>query len=104
MSAAKHLARVRALPCVVCKKMGVRQTTPTTAHHVESVRDELSDYATVSLCQSHHQGPEGVHGLSRRVFEMRYRLTVIDLLALTAKGVSDAWSDGVVASAGGTGG
>ncbi len=100
----KYLARVRALPCVVCEVMGVKQTTPTAAHHVESVRDGVSDYAVAALCFFHHQGPDGVHGLSRRVFEMRYRLTTVDLLALTIQGVSDAWVDGHIGAAGRAGG
>jgi hypothetical protein len=37
------------------------------------------------LCREHHQGPNGIHGLRRRGFEMRYKLTSIDLLALQAK-------------------
>lgn len=85
MSAQDHIKRVRALPCVVCLHMGTAQSTPTAAHHVESVRDGLSDYAAVALCHDHHQGPNGVHGLSRRGFEARYKLTDIDLIALTVR-------------------
>lgn len=64
---------------------GIPQTTPTAAHHVESVRDGVSDYATVALCWEHHQGPNGVHGLSRKVFAMRYGLSDVDLIALTVR-------------------
>ena len=85
MSAKAHLERVRSMKCVVCSTMGIVQSTPTAAHHVESIRDGLSDYATVALCYEHHQGKAGVHGLSRRAFEMRYKLTDIDLLALTIR-------------------
>jgi hypothetical protein len=85
MSAKAHLERVRSLRCVVCTTMNVAQSTPTAAHHIESVRDGLSDYAVAALCHEHHQGPNGVHGLSRRGFEMRYRLTDIDLIALTIR-------------------
>jgi len=85
MSARSHLERVRSLRCVVCSTMGMTQSTPTAAHHVESVRDGLSDYATVALCHDHHQGPNGVHGLSRRGFEMRYKLDNVDMLALTIR-------------------
>lgn len=85
MSAKTYLERVRACRCVVCTLMGVVQSTPTAAHHVESVRDGLSDYAAVALCHDHHQGPNGIHGLSRRGFEMRYKLTPIDLIALTVR-------------------
>lgn len=85
MSARDYLERVRSIPCVVCRIMGVTQEGPTFSHHVESVRDGLSDYATVALCYFHHQGPNGIHGLSRRAFEMRYKLTPIDLIALTVR-------------------
>lgn len=85
MSAAEHLRRVRSLPCVVCAHMGMRQSTVTEAHHVESVRDGLSDFATAAVCTEHHSGPQGIHGLHRRAFEMRYRLSDVDLLAMTIR-------------------
>jgi hypothetical protein len=85
MSAQAHLKRVRSLKCVVCERMGMVQQGKTFANHVESVRDEASDYAVVAVCYDHHQGPLGIHGLSRRGFEMRYRLTDIDLVALTIR-------------------
>lgn len=85
MSGAAHLKRVRGVACVVCTHMGCVQLGASFAHHVESVRDEVSDYATVALCYEHHQGATGVHGLSRRAFEMRYRLSDIDLVALTLR-------------------
>lgn len=80
-------ARVRAINCIICKQLGLGPT-PAAIHHVESIRDGLSEYAVVPLCYDHHQGPEGVHGLRRRVFEMRYRLTDVDMLALVAKELS----------------
>jgi len=80
----KHLDRIHAIPCVLCAHLGLG-STQSEAHHVESVRDGLSDYATVPLCTEHHRGATGVHGLRRRGFEMRYRLTDVDLLAMTIK-------------------
>ena len=83
MTARDHLERVHEIPCVVCVKMGLPPKYPVTAHHLESVRDELSDYAAVALCEDHHQGTNGIHGLSRRGFEMRYKLSELDLLKMT---------------------
>ena len=94
MSKADYLERVRSVRCVVCTHMNVIQETPTAAHHVESVRDGLSDYATVALCHFHHQGAGGVHTLSRRGFEMRYRLSDVDLIALTIRALD---REGVIA-------
>jgi len=91
MTAKSHLARVHAIPCVVCEHMGTQQDSPTIAHHIESIRDDASDYAAVALCQDHHQGSGfGVHDLSRRGFEMRYKLSELDLLKRTLKGIDDA--------------
>lgn len=83
MSAKSHLVRLHALPCVVHRfVIGREQTTVTIAHHLESVRDENTAYSCVSICSDCH---EELHRLSRRGFERRYKLTEIDLLALTVK-------------------
>ncbi|MCV2449400.1 DUF968 domain-containing protein [Paracoccus sp. DMF] len=56
----RHMARVKALPCVICKRPG-----PSDAHHVFCGRygsDKASDFETIPLCKSHHQhGPEAIH-------------------------------------------
>ena len=80
----KYLNSVASIGCILCKHLGLGET-PAQLHHVESVRDELSDYAVVPLCGEHHTGATGVHGLRRRGFEARYKLTDIDLLAMTAR-------------------
>lgn len=85
MSVKDYQARVREIGCIVCKHIHESYFPCQALHHVESVRDGLSEYAVVPLCYDHHQGPEGVHGLRRRVFEMRYKLTDVDMLALVAK-------------------
>lgn len=85
MSVKDYQARVREIGCIVCKQTGFYIASPLELHHVESIRDGLSEYAVIPLCYDHHQGPEGVHGLRRRVFEMRYKLTDVDMLALVAK-------------------
>ena len=81
MSAKDYEKRVRAIGCILCLHLGLGRT-PASIHHVESNRDDLSEYAIVPLCPEHHQGPNGVHGLRRRGFEMRYKLTDIDLMAI----------------------
>lgn len=85
MNAQEYLEAVRSARCVICSVMGMQQQTPTAAHHPESVRDGLSDYAAIALCYEHHQGATGVHGLSRRGFEMRYKLSDIDMIAHTVR-------------------
>jgi hypothetical protein len=62
--------------------LDTEQRTPTVAHHPEAVRDENADYAGISLCDDCHKE---LHRLSRRGFEMRYKLSPIDLIALTVR-------------------
>ena len=80
----KYLEAVASLGCVVCRHMGLGYSV-AEVHHVESVRDSKSDFAVAPLCPDHHRGPNGVHGLRRRGFEARYKLSDVDLLALTAE-------------------
>ena len=82
MNKSEWLEAVSSLGCVVC---GAR---PVSVHHIEDVRDENSDYATVALCHEHHQGSQGVHHLSRRGFEMRFKLSQLDLLKLTIRTIA----------------
>lgn len=75
--------RLRMLPCVVCHHMGIDQPCEEL-HHAGSATDR-SDWNQVPLCRGCHQGPNGIHGLRRRGFEARYRITEMDLLAITRK-------------------
>lgn len=52
-----YLARVRSLPCVICQEYGMRQNSPTEAHHVKSGRFgrlRTPDHMAIPLCHSHH--------------------------------------------------
>lgn len=73
---------VSSIPCVVCGKFG------TEIHHIESRRDDLSDFAVASLCPDCHRGPLGVHGSSRMGFERRTKLSQLDLLKRTIKAIA----------------
>jgi hypothetical protein len=63
-----HIARVKALPCVICHKPG-----PSDAHHVICGRygtAKASDFDTISLCKSCHQyGPKAIHNNKRAWIE-----------------------------------
>lgn len=53
-----HMARVRSLPCLICMEWGMRQTTPTEAHHVIHDRfatRKANDLHTIPLCSEHHR-------------------------------------------------
>lgn len=85
MNLTEYRELVSSVGCVVCHHVGNGYVPTDEVHHVESIRDALSEWAIVGLCQFHHQGSQGIHRLSRRGFEMTYKLSQIDLLALQAK-------------------
>lgn len=81
MNLAKYEQRLRALPCIVGQITG--QNCPCEELHHAGEDTERNDWAQVPLCWEHHQGPTGVHGLRRRAFENRYKLSDVKMLALT---------------------
>ena len=86
MTGKEYLARVRKLPCQLCKLAGCVQSNETQAHHIregQGMSQKADDFLTVALCYSHHQGAIGIHGLGRRAFEARYKVTELELVART---------------------
>ncbi len=84
-AAKAHLARVKALPCVICHKPG-----PSDAHHVFHGRygsRKASDFEPIPLCKTHHQdGPDAIHNdkaewAERYGFDHEYLPVVADMLA-----------------------
>ena len=79
----QHLSRVAALGCVLCRRLGYRDT-PAEIHHPrtgQGMSQRASHFEAVPLCREHHQGDTGVHGLGRRAFERVYGCTERELLA-----------------------
>ena len=57
-----YLTKVRQLPCCICEKYGLHQTSLTTAHHPISFRysmKKVPDSMAIPLCDCHHQGMWG---------------------------------------------
>jgi hypothetical protein len=80
----RHMARVAAVGCVLCRHLGLGNT-PACVHHIragQGMSERASHFLTVALCPEHHQGDTGVHKLGRD-FERRYKLDELDLLAMT---------------------
>ena len=56
---AQFMADVHLVPCQVCAKFGLKQTSLTEAHHPISGRystERAPDSKVVALCRCHHQG------------------------------------------------
>jgi hypothetical protein len=81
MTAKEYMREVASLGCLICEEQGTKDV-PSEVHHAFSAEDR-SDWLVVPLCPEHHRGASGVHGLHRRTFEMRYRMSDARLLAAT---------------------
>jgi len=81
-----HMARVRALPCVVCGKPG-----PSDVHHCIHGRysaRRVSDFKVISLCEKCHRHPHplAIHTnknawAERNGFDYEFLAVVADMLA-----------------------
>lgn len=69
----RHKDRVAALGCLVCRRFGMGQT-PAQLHHVAEGSGKRSDFMVAPLCQEHHQGKSGLHGMSPPAFCKAYRV------------------------------
>ena len=79
------MAAVAALGCAICRRMGFG-ATPAEVHHQRTgtgAGQRASHFDTCPLCVEHHRGQTGIHGLGRKLFEMEYGVTEIDLIAET---------------------
>jgi len=78
----RHLSIIHTLLCVVCLNCEGKKYRAEEAHHIESVRGDHSDFATVPLCAHCHKL---LHGMSRAGFYRMYKLDDVKLLAWTIR-------------------
>ena len=91
-SSKRWLGLIHLLPCVVCLNCYGRRVPAEEAHHIEFVRGEHSDFATVPACKSCH---DELHHLRRRAFYRAHKLDDVKLLAWTAREVEHLlWATG----------
>ncbi len=83
MNQEQYEARLRLLPCVVGFVTG--EGCPCHDLHHVGPADERDDTNQVPLCRPHHTGANGIHGLHRREFAMRYKLSDLKMLAITRR-------------------
>ena len=86
----RHLASVAALGCIVCSHAYGNYGTPAEVHHARARHGwgRTSHLMTIPLCPEHHTGQTGIHGLGRKAFERTYKLTELDLLAMTIEALA----------------
>ncbi len=51
----RHMDRVRALGCIVCR-LHLNESTPAAIHHVDGKTKPDAHFKTLGLCFYHHQG------------------------------------------------
>ena len=73
MSIKQHMERVASIGCCVCKRIGYGYS-PCQLHHVAEGSGLRSDWAVVGLCQEHHTGKTGFHGMGTKAFCAAYRV------------------------------
>jgi len=79
----KHMSKVAALGCILCKRIGY-EGTPAELHHPRrgtGLGQRASNYDVIPLCPEHHRGNTGVHGLGTKGFPKHWGFDEADLLA-----------------------
>lgn len=64
IAAKRHLGRVAALGCIVCRRFDMRDV-PAEIHHprfAAGMAQRASDWLAIPACPEHHRGPRGIHG------------------------------------------
>jgi hypothetical protein len=71
--------------CVLCEHLGLGET-PAQFHHPraqQGAAERAPDACGVPLCEPHHLGQLGIHGLGVNGFSRVYRMDELDLMAMT---------------------
>lgn len=89
--AQRHMGKVAALGCILCRRLGYGQT-PALVHHIRTgigMGKRASDFDTIPLCPEHHQGMTGIHGMGRKAWERHHGITELELLQETKERISE---------------
>ena len=73
MSKAEYRDRLAQMQCVVCSHISPGRFFQVELHHVAEGSGLRSDWALVPLCQEHHRGSSGLHGMGTKAFIRLYR-------------------------------
>ena len=75
MSAAgkRHMARVAAAGCVIGNRQLGECSGRNEVHHVAEGSGLRSEFGVACLCNGHHRGAAGLHGLGSKAFIRLYR-------------------------------
>ena len=81
----RWMEKVASLDCIIC---GAR---PVELHHIregQGAGQRAPDTLVIPVCAACHRGSEGIHGLGRKGFYMRYKRDELDYLADTIEALA----------------
>lgn len=86
----RHMDRVAALGCILCRRLGVHQSGKTDLHHIregQGAAQRAPNWLVVPLCHDGcHQGRCGIHG-DRSMLRIA-KADELDLLAWTIEALA----------------
>ena len=74
------LDKIARLGCILCRTAFGVQDSPAELHHYRRFGQPRSASDILPLCPEHHRGNSGVHGLGRKGFEAKWKVTQDTLL------------------------
>lgn len=81
----KHMALVASTGCVICREI-TGERVPGHVHHIAEGSGKRDDFMVACLCELHHLGGLGVHGMGVKRFLILYSLpTEYHLMGLSNK-------------------
>jgi hypothetical protein len=79
-----HLSRVAELGCMVCRRIhGPHDPGPVEIHHLRAgtgAGRRSSHWDVLPLCETHHRGKMGIHGMGTKAFVKHYGVTEQELI------------------------
>ena len=70
---ARHRTSIAAIGCLMARRGVGGCAGVTELHHVAEGSGVRSDWSLVPLCEGHHRGPAGLHGMGPKAFIRLYR-------------------------------
>lgn len=90
----RYMGHVKALKCAICKRFPELNTgRRSEVHHIAKGSSRQNNWLVVALCDEHHRGGSGLHGMGERAFCSLYRVphgSEYGLLAWTNQDLMEA--------------
>jgi len=74
IASARHMSSVAECGCLIGNRGLSQCAGRTELHHVAEGSGHRSDFAVAPLCEEHHRGTSGFHGMGSKAFIRLYRV------------------------------